>query len=99
MTSKSLVTGENAKNSITIISSTSNITIDEEAYFEQFKLFEKIYTQQNDEWHEHDLENKWLFIFKKISEAKDKYSFLFKVVEFCFTLPGSNAAVERIFLL
>lgn len=97
LTPKSLVTWENTKNSITIISSTSNLAVDEEAYFEQFKLFEKIFIQENDEWHEQDLENKWLFIFKKISEAKEECSFLFKVVEFCFTLPGSNAAVERDF--
>lgn len=40
-----------------------------------------------------------MFIFNTISEAKEEYSSLFKVVEFCFTLPGSNAAVERIFSL
>lgn len=43
LTPKSIVTWENAKNSIELISSTSNVIIDEEIYFEQFKFFEKIF--------------------------------------------------------
>lgn len=43
-------------NMIILIYSTSNLTIDEELYFEQFKFFEKIFHKQNDEWHTQELD-------------------------------------------
>jgi len=42
-------------------------------------------------------EEKWLSIFKSLTENNVDYTMLLKIVEFTFALPGSNAAVERIF--
>lgn len=38
-------------------------------FFEQFKIFEKMFHQQNDEWHFQEIENNWwLSIFKIFSD-------------------------------
>jgi len=45
-------------------------------------FFKKIFHKQSDKWHKQELEAKWLFIFKIVSETKE-YSCLLKVVLFC----------------
>lgn len=102
LTPKTIVTWENVKKSVVFINnvlSTSNVPFNEEMFFEQFKSFEKNCHQQNDEWHHPKIEEKFLFNFKTFSDDKLKFSMLLKVVEFSFVLPGSNAAVERVFSL
>jgi len=57
LTTKTIVTWENVKKSVFFIdnlmpkSKPNNTTFDEEMFFEQFKMFEKIFHQQSDEWH------------------------------------------------
>ncbi|KAL4126107.1 hypothetical protein QTP88_010336 [Uroleucon formosanum] len=103
LTPKTIVTWENVKKSVqfinNVMSKPNSVTFDEETFFEQFKTFEKIFHQQNDEWHHQDIEDKWLFIFKTFADNNQEFSMLLKVVEFSFVLPGSNAAVERVFSL
>jgi len=75
----------------------NNDNFDEEMFFEQFKIVEKIFHQQNDEWHCQEIENEWIYIFKIFTDNNHAFFELLKVVEFSFVLPGSNAAVERVF--
>lgn len=76
-------------------SKSNNTTFDEEMFFEQFKTFEKIFSSTK--WRCPEIEDKWLFIFKTFPDSKQEFSMLLQVVE--LSLPGSNAAVERIFSL
>ena len=62
-------------------------------FFEQFKMFEKI-NQQNDEWQFQKIKNKWIYIFKIITNNNHTFSELLKVVEFIFVLSGSNALLN-----
>jgi hypothetical protein len=48
-------------------------------FFEQFKMFEKIYPQ-NDEWHCQKIENKWIYIFKIFTDNNHAFSELLKIV-------------------
>lgn len=77
----------------------NNVTCDEEMFFKQFKMFEKMFHQQNDEWHFQEIENKWISIFKTFTDNNHTFFELLKVVEFSFAFPGSNASVERVFSL
>ncbi|KAL4092204.1 hypothetical protein QTP88_026743 [Uroleucon formosanum] len=79
LTSKIIVTWSNAKNSIRFLTTICNtICVEENNFFEQFKMFEKYFKEQNEEWHNISLK---------------------EYVKFSFSLPGSNAAVERVFSL
>lgn len=100
LTPKKIVTWSNVNNSTTFITSTCNsICIDENNYFEQFKVFEKYFSEQSEEWHKISLEERWLLTFKHFKELNIEFNILLMVVEFFFTLPGSNAAVECVFSL
>ncbi|KAF0767141.1 protein FAM200B-like, partial [Aphis craccivora] len=46
-----------------------------------------------------EIENKLIHIFKIFNDKNHAFFELLKVVEFSFILPGSNAAVERVFSL
>ncbi|KAL4120990.1 hypothetical protein QTP88_013581 [Uroleucon formosanum] len=79
LTSKIIVTWSNAKNSIRFLTTICNtICVEENNFFEQFKMFEKYFKEQSEEWHNISLK---------------------EYVKFSFSLPGSNAAVERVFSL
>lgn len=100
LTPKTIVTWINAKSSIRFLTLTCNsICIDENNFFEQFKMFEKYFKEQNEEWHNLSLERHWLSVFKHFKEHNIEFDCLLMVVEFSFSLPGSNAAVERVFSL
>jgi len=93
------ISWSNLKLSINFVKSKLNIVLNEEELFEQFKLFEKLVKEKSAEWHSLTFEEKWISIFKSFKETNTDYSTLLKLVEFAFALPGSNAAVERIFSL
>ncbi|KAE9542343.1 hypothetical protein AGLY_003470 [Aphis glycines] len=101
LTPKTIVTWSNAKNSIRFLTKTCNtIFIDEYNFFNQFKMFEKYFKEQSEEWHNIlSLEERWLSAFKYFKELNITIDCLLIVVEFSFSLPGSNAAVERVFSL
>lgn len=89
------ISWSNLKLSINFVKSKLNIVLNEE----QFKLFEKLVKEKSTEWHSLTFEEKWISIFKSFKETNTDYSTLLKLVKFAFELPGSNAAVERIFSL
>lgn len=98
LTPKTNVTWSNAKNSIRFLTTTCNtICIDENNFFDQFKMFEKYFKEQGEEWHNISLEERWLSVFKHFKELNITFDCLLTVVEFSFSLPSSNAAVERVF--
>lgn len=100
LTPKTIVTWSNAKNSIRFLTTTCNtICIDENNFFDQFKMFEKYFNEQSEEWHNISLEERWLSAIKQFIELNIEFDCLLIVVEFFFSLPGSNAAVERVFSL
>jgi len=92
---KTIVNWENVKKSVIFIKTimSNHVNFDEEMFFEQFKIFH----QQNDEGHCQEIENKWIYIFKIFTDNNHAFFDLLKVVDFSFVLPGSNAAVERVF--
>lgn len=73
--------------------------IDENRFFEQFKIFEKYFNEQSGEWCNISFEERWLSAFKHFKELNIEFDGLLIVVEFSFSLPGSNAVVERVFSL
>lgn len=94
-------TWSNEKNSIRFLTKTCNtIFIDENNFFDQFKMFEKYFKEQSEEWHNIlSFKERWLSAFKYFKELNITIDCLLIVVEFSFSLPGSNAAVESVFSL
>ena len=69
LTPKTIVTWSNAKNSIRLLTTTCNtICIDENNFFDQFKMFEKYFKEQSEEWHNISLEERWLSAFKHFKD-------------------------------
>ncbi|CAI6344774.1 unnamed protein product [Macrosiphum euphorbiae] len=97
LSNKDEINWSNIKPSISFLKLNFNITLNEEELYEQFKMFEQFLRNKTDEWQCKTSEEKWLSIFKSFKENNIDYSMLLKIVEFAFALPGSNAAVERIF--
>ncbi|CAI6360864.1 unnamed protein product [Macrosiphum euphorbiae] len=93
LSNKDEINWSNIKPSISFLKLNFNITLNEEELYEQFLR------NKTDEWQCKTSEEKWLSIFKSFKENNIDYSMLLKIVEFAFALPGSNAAVERIFSL
>lgn len=84
-TPKTIVTWSNAKNSIRFLTTTCNaICIDENNFFYQFKMFEKYFKEQSEEWHNISLEEHWLSAFKHFKELNIEFDCLLIVVKFFF---------------
>jgi len=99
LSKKDEINWSNIKPSISFLKLNFKITLNEEKLYEQFKMFEQVLRKQADEWQCKISEEKWLSIFKSFRENNVDYTMLLKIIEFAFALPGSNAAVERIFSL
>lgn len=94
-TPKTIVTWSNANNSLRFIC--NSICIDENNFFEQFKMSEKYFNEQSEEQHNISLGECRLPDFKYFKELIIEFDNLLIVIELSFSLPGSNASVERLF--
>ena len=73
--------------------------IDQDALFDEVVLAKSFWSSKMPDWEEEDvdIQDKWIDVFRHFKYEKISISNLQKVMEYIFTLPGTSAAVERVF--
>ncbi|XP_060835436.1 uncharacterized protein LOC132929545 [Rhopalosiphum padi] len=77
----------------------SNIKLDEDNLFDEFSHVEQIFKSRIHEWQKNSakVEVKWCEIFEYTKAHNIDTTNISKIVEYSLAIPGTNAAVERIF--
>lgn len=74
------------------------IVLNDSIYEEVMYLISFIESEMSDEWKDKNMQDKWLYFFKKTEERERKENLL-KICQYLFSIPGHNAHVERVFSL
>lgn len=96
-------TWENVQKCITFLMennrNNSNIKLDEDNLFDEFSHVEQIFKSRIHEWQKNSakVEVKWCEIFEYTKAHNIDTTNISKIVEYSLAIPGTNAAVERIF--
>lgn len=77
----------------------SNIKLDEDNLFDEFSHVEQIFKSRIHEWQKNSakVEVKWCEIFEYTKAHNIDTTNISNIVEYSLAIPGTNAAVERIF--
>lgn len=77
----------------------SNLKLDEDNLFDEFSHIEQVFQSRINEWQKSSakLEVKWCEIFEYTKAHNIDTTNISAIVEYALAMPGTNAAVERIF--
>ena len=77
----------------------SNLKLDEDHLFDEFSHIEQVFQSRINEWQKSSakLEVKWCEIFEYTKAHIIDTTNISAIVEYALAMPGTNAAVERIF--
>jgi len=83
-----------------ILDKKSDIILNESELFDEMSCVKAFVSKERiDAWKikETAVDQKWVEIFSHFDDKNISYNNVFKIIEFCICLPGSNAPVERVF--
>ncbi|PSN38890.1 hypothetical protein C0J52_20067 [Blattella germanica] len=82
-----------------IMSKKSDLNINDEELFDEVKCVKSYVTEDKlKQWEETNtpVDRKWVELFENLKNKNMSHGNLQKIIEFCFSLPGSKAATKRV---